>query len=81
MAISGIDSPHRVERGMPADTTGTNGARAWVAMACSGDPAAPTATRFEPRRTASVATARVSSVDPEQDTAITRSAAPTQPGS
>ena len=35
----------------------------------------------QPRRAASAATASVSSVVPEQDTAMTRSAAPTQPGS
>src|SRR5580700_3779807 len=55
--------------------------RACSAMRCSGDPAAPTATSGQPRLAASVATASVSGVVPEADTAMTRSAAPDQPGS
>ena len=48
---------------------------------CSGDPSAPTPASRQPRRAASVAMASVSGVLPEQDTAMTASAAPTQPGS
>ena len=57
-----------------------NGARACSAMRCSGESLAPTQTRRQPRRAASAATASVSAVVPEPDTAITASAAPTQPG-
>ena len=46
-----------------------------------GEFSPPTPIRRQPRRTAAVAAAIVSSVPPEQDTAITRSAAPTQAGS
>ena len=66
---------------MPAGWTGMNGARACSASRASGDPARPTPSSGQPRRTASSAADRVSSVVPEQDTAMTRSAAPTQPGS
>src|ERR1700759_889285 len=79
--ISGMHRLHSVDRGIPAETTGMKGARAWVATSASGDLAAPTPIRWQPRRTASVAAPSVSSVDPEQDTAMTRSVAPTQPGS
>ncbi len=79
--ISGTDRPHSVDRGMPAEGTGTNGARACSAKAASGDPAPPTPISRQPRRTASSAAASVSSVDPEQDTPMTRSEALTQPGS
>src|SRR5271157_4387855 len=65
--------------GRPTGTTGTNGARACSAIRCSGDPSAPTPARRQPRRAASVAMASVSGVVPEQDTARTASAAPTQP--
>ena len=66
---------------MPAGSTGMNGARACSAIWASAEPAPPTASSGQPRRTASSAADRVSSVLPEQDTAMTRSAAPTQPGS
>ena len=85
MTSSGMASPHSVERGStdpggPAATTGMNGARACSAMRCSAESAAPTPTRRQPRRAASVATERVSAMVPEPDAAITTSAAPTQPG-
>src|SRR6266568_3964875 len=78
---SGGDDPAVPPRGRPAGTTGTNGARACSAIRCSRDPSAPTQARRQPRLAASVATASVSGVVPEQDTARTASAAPTQPGS
>src|SRR5580693_5719491 len=68
-------------RSWPAGTTGINGARACSAIRCSGDPAVPTPASRQPRLAASVAMASVSGVVPEQDTAMTASAAPTQPGS
>ena len=45
--------PHRVDRGMPADATPMNGARACWAIIASGDPSPPTPIRRQPRRTAS----------------------------
>ena len=66
---------------MPGRSMGTYGARACSAIRASGVLAAPTPASGQPRRTASAATASVSSADPELDTARTRSAAPTQPGS
>ncbi|WP_344833409.1 hypothetical protein [Nonomuraea dietziae] len=73
--------PQRLAREGPFASTGTNSADACVAMACSGESCAPTASSEAPRRTASAATASVSAVRPEHDTAMTRSVAPTQPGS
>ena len=81
ITISGTARPHSVKRGMPAGSTAMNGARACSATWASGEPAPPTPSSGQPRRTASSAADRVSSVRPEQDTAMTRSAAPTQPGS
>ena len=66
---------------MPADWTPMKGACACWAIIASGESSPPTPIRRQPRRTAAVAAAIVSSVPPEQDTAITRSAAPTQAGS
>lgn len=48
--------------------------------ASSGESAAPTPSNLAPRRDASTAPLIVSAVVPEHDTAMTRSAAPTQPG-
>ena len=81
MIISGTARPHSVKRGMPAGSTGMNGARACSAIWASGEPgpahgeqrAAP-AHRFLRGRQGLLGL-------PEQDTATTRSAAPTQPGS
>ena len=70
-----------MDRGMPDALTPMNGALACSARPASGEPWLPTPSRRQPRRTASSAADSVSSVAPEQETAITRSAAPTQPGS
>ena len=63
------------------ESTGMNVPLARCASSCSGEPGAPTPTSSQPRRAASVASASGSAVCPDLDAAITRSAAPTQPGS
>src|SRR5262249_16047751 len=75
-----MDSPHKVERGMPADWTPMNGARACWAIIASCEPSPRTPIRRQPRRTASAAAAIVSSVPPQQATAITTSPAGAPPG-
>ena len=78
---SGTVSAHAIARAGPTVVTGMNVPLARAASSCSGEPGAPTPTRWQPRRAASPASAIVSAVCPERDTAITRSVAPIQPGS
>ena len=85
MTSSGMASSHRAERGStgpdgPAGSTVMNGARACSATRCSAESLVPMQARRQPRRAASAAMARVCAVAPGADTAITASAAPTQPG-
>ncbi len=70
-----------MDRGIPDGWTPMKAAWSCSARAASGEPRLATPSRRQPRRTASSAADSVSSVAPEQETAITRSAAPTQPGS
>ena len=81
MTSNGTVSAHGVDRAGPPEVTEMNVPRALWATCCSGDPGALTTIRSQPRRAASLASASTSAVCPERDTAITRSAAPTQPGS
>src|SRR3984957_16726136 len=78
---SGTVSAHAIARAGPTVVTGMNVPRARAASSCSGEPGAPTPTRWQPRRAASDASAIVSAVWPDLDNAITRSVAPIQPGS
>jgi hypothetical protein len=78
---SGMVSAHGMDLAGPPESTGMNVPRARCASSCSGEPGAPTPTNSQPRRVASAASASGSAVSPDRDAAITRSAAPTQPGS
>lgn len=78
---SGTVSAHGMDLAGPPDSTGMNVPLARRASSWSGEPGAPTTTSSQPRRVASVASATDSAVCPDRDVAITRSAAPTQPGS
>jgi hypothetical protein len=78
---SGVDSDHTDARGWRPCVAGTKTPRPRWARSCTGEPLAPTTITGTPRRTASSRLDSVSSVDPLQDTATTRSATPTQPGS
>src|SRR5690606_12132669 len=77
---SGVATSQKSARGRPSVGIGTYTEDDWTATASSGEPAGPIARSEQPRRTASPAIASVSPVSPNQDTAITRSVAPTQPG-
>ena len=77
---TGTVSAHRLARAGARRGTGTNGARARSASACSSESGGPIATSRAPRRPAASAAASASGLRPEAETAITASAAPTQPG-
>ena len=77
---NGVDSAQTLARGWRPCVTGTTTARPRRPSCSSGEPSRPTTSRRHPRRTASSRADRVSSVVPEQLTAMTRSTGPTQAG-
>ncbi len=78
---SGVASAHMEARGWRPCVTGTTTPRPRRPSASTGESSAATTSRRLPRRTASSSADSVSSVPPLQDTATTRSVAPTQAGS
>jgi hypothetical protein len=77
---TGMVSPHSCARAGARRGTGMNGARARSATDCNSESGAPIATSRAPRRAAASAALSASGERPDADTAMTTSAAPTQPG-